>query len=320
MAQKHLHQIDELLRFGKKSYSAEALAQELGISRRQVVTCIEQLRQEYQAPIPRRSRQGYYYTDPTFALKRLLLTEKQLASIRRALEAAQEFGGANEGELVQLLADMVLEGKLPHVHFRVSGAIHPAPGIGLAPALVDELEEARRWRRRVRLVYWSAHKNEVTERFVQPYLLHNHQGELYLIAWCELRNEVRDFLLTRIRHWQVLDEETAYTTTAFDADDYIKNSFGVRHGEPLVTVKVRFSPYQSRWIKERQYHPSQEIEEQENGGVVLTVKVTGTFEIKRWVLGFGPEAEVLEPESLRHELAEDVKKLRGIYERESPQR
>lgn len=279
------------------------------------MTCIEQLRQEHHAPIPRRSRQGYYYTDPTYALKRLLLTEKQLVAIRRALEAAQEFGGVDEDAGLQLLADAVLGGKLPPAHIRVSGAIHPAPGIGVAASLLDELEEARRRRRRVRIVYWSAHKNEITERTVQPYLLHNHQGELYLIAWCELREEVRDFLLTRIRHWQVLDEEATYTTATFDADTYIQHSFGVRHGEPLATVKIRFSPYQARWIKERQYHPSQELTElgNEKGGLILTVQVSGTFEIKRWVLSFGPEAEVLEPESLRHELAEDVKKLHQIY-------
>ncbi len=314
MAPQLLYQIDELLRSPGKRYSAEALSKQLGISRRHVITSIERLRSHHNAPIPRHSRQGYYYTDPTFALKRLLLTPPELQAVRRALLAAQEFGGVGAEESLKLLTDALIgEQALPPAHLSVSGAIHPAPGITMSPALLNDLEEARRRRKRVQIVYWSAHKDEITERVVQPYVIHNHQGEQYLISWCELRQEVRDFLLTRIRHWQVLGEDAAYTTDSFDAADYIAKSFGVRHGEPPETVRIRFTPYQARWIKERQYHASQEIEEQEDGGVVLTVRITGIFEIKRWVLGFGPEAEVLEPQRLRDELAEEVKKLSAIY-------
>ena len=313
MAPKILHQIDELLRSGKH-YSAATLAKELDISARHVKSCIEQLRTNHNAPIPRRSRQGYFYTDPTFALKRLLLTPRELNAVRRALLAAQEFGGVGaEASLTLLTNALIGESTLPPATGRVSGAIHPAPGISVSPLLLDDLEEARRKRRRVRIVYWSAHNDEVTERIVRPYVLHNHLGEQYLISWCELRDGVRDFLLTRIREWKVLDEDAAYTTTSFDVDAYISKSFGVRHGEPPESVTIRFTPYQARWIRERQYHVSQVLTEQDDGGVLLTLQVTGTFEIKRWVLGFGAEAEVLEPKRLRDELAQEAKKLHEIY-------
>jgi predicted DNA-binding transcriptional regulator YafY len=98
MAPKLLHQIDELLRALGKRYSAEALAEKLGISKRYVIASIEQLHRDHHAPISRRSRQGYYYTDPIFALKRLLLTPHELQSVRRALLAAQEFGGVGVEE------------------------------------------------------------------------------------------------------------------------------------------------------------------------------------------------------------------------------
>ena len=51
MAPLLLHQIDELLRSGKH-YSAEDLAQELGITKRHVISCIERLRSDHHAPFP----------------------------------------------------------------------------------------------------------------------------------------------------------------------------------------------------------------------------------------------------------------------------
>jgi predicted DNA-binding transcriptional regulator YafY len=47
--------------------------------------------------------------------------------------------------------------------------------------------------------------------------------------------------------------------------------------------------------------------------VILEVRVAGLEEVKRWVMGFGPEAEVLEPESLREAIARDASRMAGIY-------
>jgi predicted DNA-binding transcriptional regulator YafY len=312
MAPELLHRIDDLLRTGKM-YSASTLAGELGITTRHLKNCIKLLRDSFKAPIPFAPRKGYSYTDTTFALKRIVLTKTELEKISRALLAAREFSGVGTEESFQWLADALIDGGLPAVTMRVSGAIHSAPGIAVSEPLLGALTEARRLRRKVRIVYWSAHNDEVTERTVCPYLLHNRQGELFLIGWCELRSSVRDFLLTRIRDWQVIEGEAAYTTAGFDADAYISKSFGVRHGEALQTVKIRFTPYQARWIRERQYHASQTIEEASDGGLILAMHVSGTFEVKRWVMSFGPDAEVLEPQRLRDELAEDMKKLFAIY-------
>ena len=56
-----------------------------------------------------------------------------------------------------------------------------------------------------------------------------------------------------------------------------------------------------------------EEEEQEDGGLVLSLRVAGVEEVRRWLLGYGAEVEVLEPESLRAELAEEAEKLRRMY-------
>ena len=61
--------------------------------------------------------------------------------------------------------------------------------------------------------------------------------------------------------------------------------------------KVRFSAWQARYIKQRTWHPSQEIEELDNGEIILSFQAGGFYEIKSWILSHGADAEVLEPAS-----------------------
>lgn len=68
-------QIDEDIRSGIYP-GIQFLMEKHGVSRRTILRDIEFLRDRYQAPIEcDRRRKGYYYTDPTFAIKNVLLTE-----------------------------------------------------------------------------------------------------------------------------------------------------------------------------------------------------------------------------------------------------
>jgi hypothetical protein len=62
-----------------------------------------------------------------------------------------------------------------------------------------------------------------------------------------------------------------------------------------------------KYVRERLWHPSQTFEEHEDGSLIVTLRVAATFEVRRWVLGFG--AEVLEPASLRREIVAEARKI-----------
>ena len=85
----------------------------------------------------------------------------------------------------------------------------------------------------------------------------------------------------------------------------MRHSFKVMHDE-LYTVKVRISPGWARWVGERIWHESQKAKKNGNGSLELTFRVAGLEEIKRWVLSFGPEAAVLEPEKLKEMVRKDL--------------
>ncbi len=95
-------------------------------------------------------------------------------------------------------------------------------------------------------------------------------------------------------------------------DDFMRHSFKVMHDE-VYTVKVRISPGWSRWVGEKIWHESQRAKKNGDGGLELTFRIAGLDEIKRWVLSFGPEAVVLEPEKLKEMVRKDLSRNLAQY-------
>ena len=92
----------------------------------------------------------------------------------------------------------------------------------------------------------------------------------------------------------------------------MRHSFKVMHDE-LYTVKVRISPEWARWVGEKIWHESQKAKKNGDGSLELSFRVAGLDEIKRWVLSFGPEAAVLEPEKLKDMVRKDLSRNLAQY-------
>jgi len=95
-------------------------------------------------------------------------------------------------------------------------------------------------------------------------------------------------------------------------EDFIRHSFKVMHDE-LYTVKVRISPGWSRWVGEKIWHESQKTKKNEDGSHEFMFMVAGLDEIKRWILSFGPEAVVMEPEKLKEMVRKDLSRNLAQY-------
>ena len=170
--------------------------------------------------------------------------------------------------------------------------------------------------RRVRLRYFTLERGRETTREVDPYGVVLHEGAFYLVAHCRWRDEIRTFLVDRIRAVAETGETFA-PPPDFSVREHFRHAWGLIKGRALVTVRVKFAPAVARVIHEGRWHETQRLEDQSDGSVILTVKVAGWAEIRRWLLGFGPAAEVLDPEELRAAIAEDAAAMVGIYSNRS---
>jgi len=130
-------------------------------------------------------------------------------------------------------------------------------------------------------------------------------GCCYLIGHCHLRDAVRTFVMDRIKGLSVL-EETFNFPKDFSLDDYLQTAFRVMRGNPEV-VKIWFRSSAAQVVKERIWHPTQEIREQEDGSLLVTLEVPISYEVISWVLGFGSAAKVIQPTPLKERIRQELK-------------
>jgi len=182
--------------------------------------------------------------------------------------------------------------------------------------IIRQINDATVNRKTVDMVYRTMSRGgEENRRKVDPYKVMFLDSTFYLIGNCHLRGEVRMFVLDRIKMLSVTDE-TYEVPGDFDLETYMQSPFKVIHDKP-VKVTIRFDKKVAGYIKEKIWHDSQQIEPQKDGSVVFTAEVAGTDEVRHWVLSWGTSAEVLEPEYLRQEIAQELSDCLRKYAPES---
>ncbi|HWU36236.1 MAG TPA: WYL domain-containing protein, partial [Candidatus Acidoferrum sp.] len=108
-----------------------------------------------------------------------------------------------------------------------------------------------------------------------------------------------------------LTADTFETPREFNLDRYLEGSFGIFRGEP-VPVRLRFSRQIARYVGERQWHPSQVLSLLLTGELEMALRVPLSPELRRWILGYGKDVEVLGPKSLREDIRREwLSALRG---------
>ncbi|MEI7616626.1 MAG: WYL domain-containing protein, partial [Actinomycetota bacterium] len=171
--------------------------------------------------------------------------------------------------------------------------------------------EATIAKKKISLKYYSMETKKLGKRIIDPYALKFNFGIWYLIGFCHQRNEVRTFRIDRVRMIEIL-EENFKIPQSFDIDEYFKGSWGIIRG-PKTKVILKFTKDTADFIAECIWHPSQKLTKNTDGSLNAQFEVGGLSEIKIWILGFGENVEVLEPEKLRQELKDTAEKISCIY-------
>jgi predicted DNA-binding transcriptional regulator YafY len=179
-------------------------------------------------------------------------------------------------------------------------------------ASFNVLETAVRKRLRIRVRYFSLSGGKVETREIDPYSLLFRRHAWYLIGFCHLRGQLRTFRVERIRSLSLTGEHFIRPAD-FSLEEHLKNAWEIYTSGEVVEVKVLFDSRLAPLLLEGRRHPSQRIERLADGRVVFSAKVAGTEEIKHWVLRFGAQAEVLEPLSLRQEMAQEIERMGRSY-------
>jgi len=297
--------------------NAGHLARQFEYSITQARRDIEFLRDRLRAPLEYDARRkGYRYTEETFELPATWLTGDELTALLLARAALERLVS------VRALPELdVVRDKLASYGFlHRPSAPDPETLISLRdpseaagdPDTLHACLTALITGRRLPIRYLAASTGETTERTVRPYHLVHHDGGWHLIAFCELRDAVRDFALVRTELTGPAGEPFPHDP-AFDPEAYLEASFGIFHGPGCHQVVLRFTPFRARWVRHQRWHRDQEMEEHPDGALTLRFPVSHFPEVKMEILKFGADCEVLAPETLRQEIATEAARLTSLY-------
>ncbi len=173
--------------------------------------------------------------------------------------------------------------------------------------VINALTQAVFNKRTLTILHRSPQHDKAIERAVDPYKLWYVNNGIYLVGHCHRDQDLRTFAVERIQSAKLTNRRFEMPPD-FNFEEFRKTAFNVIWGEPQ-EVKIHFSPAQAPYIKERTWHPSQKIEDQPDGSIILTLEVGDLWEIKRWLIGFGAEAEALAPEALRSDIADEIRRF-----------
>jgi proteasome accessory factor B len=149
------------------------------------------------------------------------------------------------------------------------------------------------------------------EFIVEPYTLLIYKKGLYLVGNSLHHAARRTFALDGFRSVEWLKGERFEYPADYEPAQVAEGAFGLIRGD-LTRVRVFFDERVARFVRRRQWHPTQRIRNV-SGGIELTMDVAGTLEVANWVLGFGDKAIVLEPPDLRSAIATELRRAADAY-------
>lgn len=184
------------------------------------------------------------------------------------------------------------------------------PKSGGAARAIEALMHAILARRRVRMRYHSFSSQQVKDYVVEPYRLAYAQGGLYLQAFVPEYSEMRTFATQRIAQAVALEEP--FNPIPDAPADVFPHSLGAFSGTPEIVV-IEFSAAEAPYVREREWHASQVIEDLPDGRIRLTLNVVIDWELQAWVMGFGPAAKVIQPAAFARRIVESLEETRATY-------
>ncbi|NTV14924.1 MAG: WYL domain-containing protein [Desulfobulbaceae bacterium] len=311
--------IDRMIREGMKSgrlANCTTIAAAYEVSPKSIMRDIDYLKNQRGAPLEYDQRRyGFYYTEASYQLPAMQISESDLFAISLARKTLRQY------ENTPLYHNLVsvfkkIEESLPE-RISVDPAwlderltVIPESRTIIDPAVWESVAEGLRLSRQLEVHYLKPGEETTRPRLINPYHVVNFQGEWYLIGYCHSRREIRTFAFSRIRASQANGKEFTIPID-FSFEQFSGHQFGIFKGDRNYLVRLVFSQQHSPYIKEREWHRTQHLEPQADGRLLLSFTTNHLFEVKRWVLSWGSGVKALEPpelvDNLREELLETLK-------------
>ncbi len=292
---------------GEAGVTPGQIAVRTGMSRRTVYRDLVALQSEMQVPLW--SDGGRWGVQPGAFLPPLRLTLQEAMAVFLAARLTTRYADRFDPSLASAFGK--LEESLPEaMHGHVERTLDEMAGRPTDEAYnrrVADLTRAWAEQRVVRLRYAPAAydgEREPEWRDVRPYLLEPspQTHALYLIGHDEGRAALRTFKVERILDLSLTPRRFEVAPEG-ELASRLRPAWDIIWDQPVAEVALRFAPGVAARVREAVWHPSQRLAELPDGSLEWRAEVSGTVEIRLWVLSWGEDVEVIAPEGLRADVA-----------------
>ncbi len=299
--------------------NAGHLAKKFELSGRTGQRDIEFFRDRLGAPLEyNRLLRGYCYTDDSYELPALWISETNILALSLAVRLASTIPDqALKDELCRLIdrIPMRIGDKsmpcLEQLSSKVS--VKNIEYSNVDREIFRQTVEALFAETSLYIVYHSPHTDTTTARTIRPLHLMHYMGSWHLIAWCGTRRELRNFALSRIRTTSSATEYLNLPDNLPELKEYTRQHFGIMQGDSSIEVDLRFTSKIAPWVSEQIWHPQQRSAINPDGSLTLHFPVADFRELVKTILSYGADIEVLEPPELKTLVREEIDRMAKIY-------
>jgi len=158
------------------------------------------------------------------------------------------------------------------------------------------------------ITYNAGNTGKLTERNIEPIGVFFIDDQWYMIAFCHLRNEYRNFRLDRVN-------QITLTNNTFEIDHpTLKNYLQqVSKSKQLVTIVISFDNSVVRYTDRQKYYFGFVNSDSTNNKTIMTFLTNQIDEMAHWLLMFIDQIEIISPEILSLKVKSLVSKLQSFY-------
>lgn len=316
--QLRLIEIDKMIRAG--SYpNVPAMQKEFEVSRATIMRDLDFLRNRYNAPLEYDyNKKGYYYTDETFFIQSVMLSESELFSLSVIQPLLTQYKNTPLENSMKNVFSKITEMLPDDVSVNTSFLGNDISFIGDPLPKIDEeiftnVFSSMRTFHTINFKYRSLKRADYTNHTADVYHVLCHRGNWYMLAFEHQYKEIRTFSLARIKEIEV-SKNSFKIPANFDAKKYFDPTFGVwNNDEKPKKIELLFSCEIGTYIAERTWNETQEIRENDDGSVYLSFESNQMQELKNWILHFGKVVTVINPPELIAQIKEEIQLIAEKY-------
>lgn len=238
-----------------------------------------------------------------FVLDKMLLTKDEQQEILSGLVSLRETRAEDGRDILRKLGEFFRTDPVDWL------AIDLSDWSGSRVQLYENIKNAILARCLVQFDYYGK-SGQMSRRTVEPVKLFFKEYTWYLKAFCREKEGWRMFKLFRMKRLSVLEETFMPRAECIQLEDGIQGS-GTQTDFDMTVVDVRIDKKEAYRVYDR--FEEEEIEVLPDGNFMVHFHVS----MDDWgygvLLGFGPSAEVLAPETVRQEMKRRIQKMAEWY-------